>query len=34
MIGKLILTHGGLAEELLRAADRIAGPLQGFARSA
>lgn len=30
MIGKLILSHGGLAEELLRTADRITGPLQGF----
>ncbi|HUP24252.1 MAG TPA: PTS fructose transporter subunit IIA [Thermoanaerobaculia bacterium] len=30
MIGKLILSHGGLAEELLRTAERIAGPLQGF----
>jgi PTS system mannose-specific IIA component len=30
MIGKLILSHGGLAEELLRTAERIAGPLEGF----
>jgi PTS system mannose-specific IIA component len=31
MIGKLILTHGGLARELLAAAQRISGELPGFA---
>lgn len=30
MIGKLILTHGGLAHELLAAAEVISGPLSGF----
>jgi mannose PTS system EIIA component len=30
MIGKLILTHGGLARELLQAANVIAGRLAGF----
>ncbi|HVT57392.1 MAG TPA: hypothetical protein VHR45_03245 [Thermoanaerobaculia bacterium] len=30
MIGTLILTHGGLARELLAAAQVIAGPLTGF----
>jgi PTS system mannose-specific IIA component len=30
MIGKLILTHGGLARELLAAANVIAGRLDGF----
>jgi mannose PTS system EIIA component len=30
MIGKLILTHGGLARELLAAAQIIAGRLSGF----
>src|SRR5262245_43025699 len=30
MIGKLILTHGGLARELLSAANVIAGRLEGF----
>lgn len=30
MIGKLILTHGGLAKELLAAARVISGPLDGF----
>jgi mannose PTS system EIIA component len=30
MIGKLILTHGGLARELLQAANVIAGRLVGF----
>lgn len=29
MIGTLILTHGGTAKELLRAAQKIAGPLTG-----
>ena len=31
MIGKLILTHGGLAKELLAAAQKISGELPGFA---
>lgn len=31
MIGTLILTHGGAARELLAAAQKIAGPLPGFA---
>ena len=30
MIGKLILTHGGLARELLSAAQTISGRLSGF----
>ena len=30
MIGKLILTHGGLARELLAAANVISGQLSGF----
>lgn len=30
MIGKLILTHGGLARELLAAANMISGRLSGF----
>ena len=30
MIGKLILTHGGVASELLAAAEVISGPLVGF----
>lgn len=30
MIGKLILTHGGLARELLQAASVISGQLSGF----
>jgi PTS system mannose-specific IIA component len=30
MIGKLILTHGGLARELLAAANTISGSLNGF----
>ena len=30
MVGILILTHGGLAEELLAAAKTIAGDLEGF----
>jgi mannose PTS system EIIA component len=30
MIGKLVLTHGGLARELLAAAQVIAGNTQGF----
>src|ERR1700712_483223 len=30
MIGKLLLTHGGLARELLAAADKISGRLSGF----
>jgi PTS system mannose-specific IIA component len=30
MIGKMILTHGGLARELLAAANVIAGRLDGF----
>ena len=30
MIGKLILTHGGLARELLAAAQIISGRLSGF----
>ena len=30
MIGKLILTHGGLARELLSAAQVISGPLASF----
>ncbi|HEX6904002.1 MAG TPA: PTS fructose transporter subunit IIA [Thermoanaerobaculia bacterium] len=30
MIGKLILTHGGLARELLQAASVISGRLSGF----
>lgn len=30
MIGKLILTHGGLAKELLQAANVISGRLSGF----
>jgi len=30
MIGKLILTHGGLARELLSAANVISGRLNGF----
>jgi PTS system mannose-specific IIA component len=30
MIGKLILTHGGLARELLSAANMISGRLSGF----
>lgn len=30
MIGKLILTHGGLARELLQAASVISGRLDGF----
>jgi len=30
MIGKLILTHGGLARELLAAAKVISGPVSGF----
>ena len=30
MIGKLILTHGGLARELLSAAQVISGPLSSF----
>src|SRR5688500_2325642 len=30
MIGKLILTHGGLARELLNAAQTISGRLSGF----
>src|SRR3954451_8923673 len=30
MIGKLILTHGGLARELLAAANVISGSLDGF----
>lgn len=30
MIGKVILSHGGLAGELLAAAEKIAGPLDGF----
>ena len=30
MIGKLILTHGGLARELLSAAQVISGRLNGF----
>ena len=30
MIGKLILTHGGSAHELLAAAEVISGPLSGF----
>jgi PTS system mannose-specific IIA component len=30
MIGKLILTHGGLARELLQAASVISGRLNGF----
>ena len=30
MIGKLILTHGGLARELLAAANVISGSLNGF----
>lgn len=30
MIGKLILTHGGLARELLAAAQTISGRLSGF----
>lgn len=30
MVGVLILTHGGLAEELLSAAKTIAGDLDGF----
>ncbi|MEM8993958.1 MAG: PTS sugar transporter subunit IIA [Acidobacteriota bacterium] len=30
MVGILILTHGGMAPELLAAARRIAGPLDGF----
>jgi PTS system mannose-specific IIA component len=30
MIGKLILTHGGLAQELLSAASMISGRLDGF----
>jgi mannose PTS system EIIA component len=30
MIGKLILTHGGLARELLAAASMISGRLDGF----
>ncbi len=30
MVGKVIVSHGGLAEELLRAAETIAGPLACF----
>ena len=30
MVGKVIVSHGGLATELLRAAEKIAGPLKGF----
>jgi PTS system mannose-specific IIA component len=30
MIGKLLLTHGGLARELLAAADKISGRPSGF----
>jgi mannose PTS system EIIA component len=30
MIGKLLLTHGGLARELLAAADKISGRVSGF----
>lgn len=30
MVGVLILTHGGTAEELLSAARKIAGPLESF----
>lgn len=30
MVGVLILTHGGLAEELLAAARKISGPLERF----
>jgi PTS system mannose-specific IIA component len=30
MIGKLLLTHGGLARELLAAADKISGRRSGF----
>jgi|SRR6185295_215560 len=30
MIGKLILTHGGLAHELLAAAEVISGPISGI----
>lgn len=30
MVGVLILTHGGLAEELLAAARKISGPLKRF----
>ena len=33
MIGKLILTHGGLARELLAAAETISGRLSGFEAS-